>query len=358
MKKLDMQSVKTNFGNFKKSPAFSGFILFMIGLVTYLVVQWLYSPSTFFTYSTLNNLFVICKNYTPLILLTMAQALLMFLGIIDISIGIQMSFANVLAANLPTLLGIPTYWGWILAVISTIVLATCNGVIVSKLRIPPLLAGYAMIYIVKGINLWISPTSGGSVPMAINTFYTTKIFNFIPVSALIIALCMGGWMILKKTSLAKQVFAVGGNERNAYITGIDGTKVKIKMYVLAGVLTGIAGLCYTAAYTTGNPITGESYGLQSISACILGGIALAGGIGTMSCALYGIGFQVLIQSCVPKIFSLVSRITGETYNTYWHNMLTDTIILVTLVITVVLISKSSEEFKKGVKKQIFGGDKK
>ena len=155
--------------------------------------------------------------------------------------------------------------------------------------------------------------------------------------------------------MIKHVFAVGGNERNAYATGIDSTKTKVKMYALAGAFTGLAGLCYTAAYTTGNPITGEIYGLQSISACILGGIALAGGWGTMPCALFGIGFQLLVQTTVPKVFAMISKVTGVTYNTYWHNLFSDSIILIGLVVTIFTIKVQRETLVTGIKKQVKGG---
>ncbi len=347
--------MKNQLTRLKKSPAFSGMILFFSFLIIYFVIQYIQEPHTFFTIKTYRNFTALFKSYSPLILVTMGQALLMLMGIIDISIGMQMSFANVLAVTLPTWLDIPVPLAWLLALLATVAVATLNGLIVSYLRIPPLLAGFAMIYVVKGVNLLISPKPGGKVPAVANQVYDSMVLGFIPFSLILLTLCYLLWKYMERTPLLRHVYAIGGNERNAYATGINSAATKVKMYAIAGAFTGLAGLCYTAAYTTGNPITGEIYGLQSISACILGGIALAGGWGTMSCALFGIGFQLLVQTSVPKVFAMISQITGSTYNTYWHNLFSDSIILVGLVVTIFAVRAQRTTLVQGLKKQVKGG---
>lgn len=343
--------MKNKLANIRKSPAYSGLILFLIALVLYFGIQFVQDPSSFFTIRTYRSFTTLFKNYAPLILVTMGQALLMLMGIIDISIGVQLSFANVLAVMLPEWTGMPVALAWLLTLCASVLLATVNGLIVSYLRIPPLLAGYAMIYIVKGINLMIRPAPGGSVPTEINRFYDTLWGGVIPTSVIILTLCYLLWVYLVRTPLLKHVYAVGGSERNAFATGIDSAKTKVKMYALAGLLTGIGGLCYTAAYSTGNPITGEIYGLQSISACIIGGISLAGGWGTMSCAFFGIGFQLFIQTSVPKIFAMLPG----NYNTYWHNLTSDAIILIGLIGSIFAVKAQRTSLVKGLKKQVKGG---
>jgi len=347
--------VKKRFVDLKRSPAYSGFVLFAAFLVVYFIIQAMQDPATFFTFKTYKNFATLFKSYMPLILVTMGQALLMLMGVIDISIGIQMSFANVLAVALPAWTGMPVPLAWLLAVLATVAISTLNGVIVSYLRIPPLLAGFAMIYIVKGINLWISPKPGGSVPALANKLYDTMVLGFFPSSVFVLILGWLAWKYMERTPLLKHVYALGGNERNAYATGINSAATKVRMYVIAGIFTGVAGLCYTAAYTTGNPITGEAYGLQSISACILGGISLAGGWGNMGCALFGVGFQVLVQTSVPKVFAMIGKLTGVTYNTYWHNLVSDSIILVGLIATIFAVRSQRATLLKGLKKQVTGG---
>ena len=133
--------MKERFNKLKTSPSYSGLVLMVAALVVYFLVQYIQDPGTFFTVKTYNNFAALFKNYTPLILVTMAQALLMLMGIIDISIGIQLSFANVLAVMLPEWTGMPVALAWVLTVCASVVLATINGLVVPYLRIPPLLAG-------------------------------------------------------------------------------------------------------------------------------------------------------------------------------------------------------------------------
>lgn len=342
--------MKTAFKKFKQSAVFTGFTLFIIVFFINLVIQ---TPAAFFT--TKNIALLFAKN-TPLILVTMAQALLMLMGIIDISIGIQMSLANVVAIMLPLKYGVPTGMAWALAVMAVMVISILNGLIVAYLRIPPLLVGFAMIYIVRGINLLIMPKPQGTVAPIVYKTYDKIFLGFIPFTAIIIAAAFAGWLYLERTGLMKSVYAVGGNERNAFATGINTAKVKVKMYAIAGFLTGIAGLCLTAMSASGNPIMGEAYGLKSISACILGGIALTGGWGSMSCAIFGSGFLILIQNSVFYLFNQLYKIfPGFQITSYWQNLVSDGIVLLGLIASIFTVKAQAAALKEGLLKQIKGG---
>jgi ribose/xylose/arabinose/galactoside ABC-type transport system permease subunit len=213
-----------------------------------------------------------------------------------------------------------------------------------------------MIYIVKGINLLIMPKPQGKIPSVIYLTYDKIFFGFIPFSALVILFAYLMWFYLRHTPTMKHVYAVGGNERNAYANGINTVVTKIKMYILEGVFIGIAGLCLTAMSAAGNPIMGESYGLRSISACILGGVSLAGGWGTMACALFGSGFLILIQNTVFQLFSLLPKIIpGFVATSYWQNLVSDSIVLVGLAATVFTNKVQRDTFKAGLVKQVKGG---
>jgi ribose/xylose/arabinose/galactoside ABC-type transport system permease subunit len=296
---------------------------------------------------------LISKN-SSLILVTMGQLLLMLLGIIDISIGVQMAFVSVVSVMLPIYIpGFPVPLAWLIAFIAVLIIACVHGLIVSLLRIPPLLASFCMVYIVRGFNLLIMPKPQGTIPEIIYMTYDLNLFGFLPVALLIIILAYLLWAYLKGTPLMKHVYAVGGNERNAYANGINLVATKVKIYLLEGIFIGISGFCLTAMTGSGNPIMGESYGLRSIAACILGGVSLAGGWGTMACALFGSGFLILIQNTVFQIFSLLPRIIdGFTATSYWQNLVSDSIILIGLVATVFTNKVQRDALKEGILKQI------
>lgn len=336
---------------FRKSPAFVGFILFAFMLLLNIIVQ---GPASFFSVRNIASLF---KSNTPLILVTMAQLMLMLVGVIDISIGLQMSLGNVLAIMLPIYFpAIPLPIAWLLAFLIVVLVAGINGMIVSFTRIPPLLAGFAMIYIVKGINILIMPRPLGSVPPIVYQTYDMSVLGFIPFSVFILLGGYLGWMYLKRTKLLRHVYAVGGNERNAFASGINTPWVKVKMYLIAGCYTGLAGLALTAMTASGNPIMGEPYGLRSISAAIIGGVSIAGGWGTMASALYGSGFFIIIQNVVFRLFSEIPRyIPGFTATTYWQNLVFDIIVLFGLVTTILSMRYQENRVNKEIMNSISVG---
>ncbi|HVI40166.1 MAG TPA: ABC transporter permease [Anaerovoracaceae bacterium] len=351
MDRIDQKMI-SQFESFRRSPAFTGFVLFSLVLLLNIALQ---GPENFFTAS---NFGLLLEKNTPLILVTMAQAMLMLLGMIDISIGVQLSLVNVIAIMLPQELGVPWPIAWAAGILSVMLIAAINGLFVAYMRIPSLLSSFAMIYIVKGINVIIMSKPQGTVPEVVWRTYSSEIGGVIPITFLIIAIIFLLWIYMKKTSYMKHVYAVGGNERNAYASGINPARVKMKAFLISGFITGIAGLCLTAMSASGNPLMGEAYGLKSIAACILGGIALSGGWGTMSCALFGSGFLVLIQSSVYYLFKLLYVwIPGFQVTTYWQNLVSDGIILLGLVATIFTAQTQRAAFKTGLKKQLKGGER-
>jgi ribose/xylose/arabinose/galactoside ABC-type transport system permease subunit len=336
------------FRHLQRSPAFTGLVLFLIVLVINVAVQ---GPFNFFT---IRNMGLLVSKNASLILVTMGQLLLMLLGIIDISIGVQMAFVSVVSVMLPIYIpGFPVPLAWLIALAGVIIIACVHGLIVSLLRIPPLLASFCMVYIVRGFNLLIMPKPQGTIPAVIYMTYDLNLFGILPVALLVIIIAYLLWVYLKGTPLIKHVYAVGGNERNAYANGINLVATKVKIYLLEGVFIGISGFCLTAMTGSGNPIMGESYGLRSIAACILGGVSLAGGWGTMACALFGSGFLILIQNTVFQIFSLLPRIIdGFKATSYWQNLVSDSIILIGLVATVFTSKVQRDALKEGILKQL------
>ena len=136
------------------------------------------------------------------------------------------------------------------------------------------------------------------------------------------------WLYLSRTKFGRNIYAVGGNPRNAFAAGISPAKVQFQAFMIKGVITGLAGVCLTLMTASGNPLQGEAYGLRALSACIIGGLGF-GGWGSMGSAVFGAGFLVLIQNTVYYFFNLLYRmIPGFTVTSYWQNLVSDIIIFV------------------------------
>ena len=346
-----MSNLKNTFVRFKSSPAFTGFMLFILALAMNIIIR---GPVDFFSSSSLGTLFA--KN-APIILVVMAQAVLLITGTLDISIGIQLALVNVVVIMLPQEFGMSIPVAWIFGILVSLAISAVGGFLVAVLRIPAILATFALTFVIKGINVLIMNVPQGSVPKEYYSAYDEVLFGFIPVAALIILGMALIWVMVKRTKFGKHIYAVGASPRNAFAAGINPTKVIMKAFLFKGFITGIAGISLTLMLAAGNPLQVEGYGLRSLAACIIGGLGFAGW-GSMSCALYGAGFLVLIQNAVYYFFNyLQSVINGFQITSYWQNFIADMIVLLGLLMATVTARAQREALKQGLSRQLKRGEK-
>lgn len=346
-----MERVKQYFIQFRRSPAFTGFVLFMIAILINVLVQ---GPASFFNPKSINTLMM---SNTPFLLVAMAQSLLLISGTMDISIGIQLALVNVIVIMVPQETGLPILVGWLLGILASIIISILCAVGCSIMRLPSMLVGYAFIFIIRGINVLIMNVPQGSVPKVFYKTYDSLIFGLIPMSLLVLIGVILLCAIVMRTRFGKHIYAVGGHPRNAFAAGINPVSVQMKAFILKGLIVGIAGICLTLMTASGNPLQGEDYGLRSLSACILGGLGF-GGWGSISSGIFGAGFFVIIQNAVYYFFTLLYKlIPGFSVTSYWQNMVSDIILLLGLLMTIITAKAQRETLKKGLAKQFKRGEK-
>ena len=339
------------FQRFRRTPAFTGFVLFLAMLIVNIVIQ---NPGDFFTARNMSTLF--SKNAT-FILTAMAQSILLIAGVLNISVGVTLALVNVVAIMGHEAWGLPIPAAWALGIVFAIAASMANGIFVSVLRLPAMLASFSMTMIIRGVNVLIMNVPQGSVPSYIYKTYDSIILGFIPFSAFIIAFVFCIWLYIKRTRFGKHIYAVGGNPRNAFAAGINPAKTQLKAFALSGFIVGVAGLCLTAMTASGNPLQGEDYGIRSLSACIIGGLGF-GGWGSMSCGLFGAGFMVLIQNAVYHTFTLLYKlIPGFTVSSFWQNLLSDVIVFGGLLMTIVTAKAQRETLRQGFVRQFKRGER-
>ncbi|MDI9521581.1 MAG: ABC transporter permease [Bacillota bacterium] len=345
------QSVK----KFRRTPAFTGFVLFTIALVMNILMQGINSgtPLAFFKPAFYGSMLM---TNAPFILTTMAQSLLLIVGLFDISIGIQLALVNVICIMVPQELGLPIWAGWLAAMGANLLVSAAFGACSSLLRLPAMLVGYAFTFIIKGVNVSIMSKPQGKVPKEVYLPYQTLIGGVLPVALLVIVAIFLMWLLIKRRPLGKHLYAVGGNPRNAYAAGISPVKVQMQANLLKGFIVGVGGICLTLMNASGNPLQAEDYGLRSLIACILGGMGF-GGWGSMACGVFGASFFVLIQNAVYYFFSYLSKvITGFAVSTYWQNLVSDVILLLGLLVTIITAREQRKTLKEGLFNQFKGGE--
>lgn len=345
-----MINVQRIFQRFRRTPAFVGFTLCLAVLILNILVQ---GPMQFFSIRNLNTLF--SKNM-PLLLTTMAMCPLLISGTLDISIGIQLALVNVVSIMVFQEWGVPLYVGFLLGILASLIASALCWLLVSVLRLPAMLASFALIYIVRGANVLIMNKPQGRIPEVFYKTYDSLLGGIIPFSILFLLLVLVVWFYLMRTKFGRNIYAVGGNPRNAFAAGINPVWVQFQAFMIKGVITGLAGVCLTLMTASGNPLQAEAYGLRALSACIIGGLGF-GGWGSMACAVFGAGFLVMIQNTVYYFFDLLYKIIpGFTVTSYWQNLVSDIIIFFGLLMTIVTAREQREALRQGFVNQFKGGE--
>ena len=340
-----IKTIQNGFDRFRKTPAFMGLVLLLIALVLNAALQ---GPGSFFSIKSINTLFA--KN-TPFILVAIAQSILLLSGTMDISCGVQLALVNVVVIMSGQELGLPFGVCCLLGMLAAILASLACWVCCSVFRLPALLASFALTYAIKGVNVLIMDVAQGKVDKLYYKAYDSQILGFIPVSALAIVMVLLLWFYMRRTRFGVHIYAVGANPRDAFVAGISPARVQFKAFMLKGIIVGIAGICLTLMIASGNPLQAEDYGIRSLSACIIGGLGF-GGWGSISCAVFGSGFYVLIQNSVYYFFSLLVRLfPGFSVTSYWQNLVSDIIIFLGLLMTIVTAKGQREALKAGIVRQ-------
>jgi ribose/xylose/arabinose/galactoside ABC-type transport system permease subunit len=250
--------------------------------------------------SSRNILNLARKMVVILTMLGIGQTFVMLGGGIDLSVGALVKVVGVFSAGL--IMGeqdrlVPVS---LLCLGIGVVVGLINGLVVTKLRVAPFIATLGMMAILRGIAFGYTTTPIGSVPDSMRFLARGQLGEF-PVPLFFVAfLLVVAWIILRYVPFGRHIYAVGGNEEVARLSGIRVDRTRILTYVISGFLAAVAGLFMVSRMGVGEPDIGEGLELDSITAAIVGGTSLAGGIGGVWGTLAG----VLILGLIDNILNL------------------------------------------------------
>jgi ribose/xylose/arabinose/galactoside ABC-type transport system permease subunit len=245
------------------------------------------------------NLSSIAFQYSVIGLIALGQFPVILTAGIDLSQGALIGVTAVLTAMVAQVAGYQ--FGVVAALLVGVAAGVGTGLLVAFTRIPAFVVTLGMMSIGRGLALTIS--SGQPVPLLDPSFMRLahlRIFD-IPVSFVFFLACAALLsLFLTQWPLGRAIYAVGGHEENARLTGLDVRLVKICAYGFSGLMCGLAGVLLTAKIGTGHPLSGTGYELVSISAVIIGGGSLFGGIGRTS----GIVAGVILLGILDSVLNL------------------------------------------------------
>jgi ribose transport system permease protein len=264
-------------------------LLLCIVIVVLVVVVGIINPR----FVRLNNIVSILQQISVLGVLTMAMSMLLISGGIDLSIGNLMTLSSVVVATVLMHDG-----SMFLALLAGFAVSTLggllNGFIIAKSRTMPLIITLGTGQMFYGVSLLIAGGSFLQFQNRLNFMRTIKLFDFLPLMVifmLIIVLLM--YILLNKTRFGRRIVAIGGNERNAYLSGIKVDLYKILTYGISGTIVAVAGLIFAARLNAITANAGAGYELDALVAAVVGGVTFEGGRGTvlgafLGCLLIGI----------------------------------------------------------------------
>jgi ribose transport system permease protein len=172
-----------------------------------------------------------------------------------------------------------------------------NGVVITRFKVFPFIATLAMMSMVSGLALSLS---GGVAVTGVPPAFSDLAYEFmlgVPMPVVIAAaVLMVAFFILRYTLLGRRIYAVGGNEEAARLSGIDVGRIKIAAYVLSGVCASVGSIILTARVASGQPSLGATLPLESVAAVVLGGISLFGGRGSIVGVAFGVFFISILSN--------------------------------------------------------------
>ncbi len=253
---------------------------------------------------TADNSWNILRQISVNLCLSIGMTLVILSGGIDLSVGAILALAGAVAAGLlkhglplpafGVLLEFTVAGAVVAGVLVGAALGWFNGFVITRFQLPPFVATLGMFSIARGLTmLWT-----GGFPITglgpVFGFIGTGWFLGIPMPVWIMTALVGLFVVVtKRMRFGRHIYAVGGNERAALLTGLRVNRVKIAVYTLAGALAGVAGLVVTSRLDSAQPNAGLGYELDSIAAVVIGGTSLSGGRGSvlgtvLGCLIIGV----------------------------------------------------------------------
>ena len=279
-------------------------LLFIVASLRYQYFLTTYNIDTFLSYNTI------------FALLALGATFVIMTGGIDISVGSVAALCAVVATRFS---GYGLFPALLAVVIVGGLVGLFNGIVIAIFRVPPFIATLAMLIGARGLALVVS----GEVTLSTignNDFpniYSGSLFGIpVPVYILVVAFLLGS-LLLNFTRFGRHVLSIGGNEEATRLMGLPVDRIKITVYVMNGILAGLAGMLLAAETYAGNPNEAVGWELSAIAAVVVGGTLLTGGKGTVFGSLVG----ALLLGLIFNVLNFENGYGLISLSSYWETVI-------------------------------------
>ncbi|MDB5588234.1 MAG: transporter permease [Devosia sp.] len=251
------------------------------------------------------NLLTIFNDSSILMMLALGQMTVILTRSIDLSMAANLALTGMIVAMTNAAFpGVPIPVLILGCIAVGGVLGAFNGVLVWKLNIPPIVVTLGTLTIYRGLifvisrGAWVNAAqmSPDFVALQRGAFLGLPILSWF---AIVVALLF--WLLMTRTPLGRSLYAIGVNPTASVYTGIDVGRTKFLAFTIAGAVSGLAGYLWISRYVIASTEVASGYELTIIAACVIGGVSIAGGIGTVTGVLLGAIFLGVINNALPVI---------------------------------------------------------
>ena len=294
-------------------------VLFLV-VVALLLIGYVINPR----FLALDNVKIMSRDAAILTIASIGVCFPILTGGIDLSIGSVAGLGGVLVALFIQVWGLPIWLSLILTLAIALTIGLIHGLFVTKLHMHGFLITLVTLGVARGFCLVVTnafPITG--LPAEFNAIGQGQLFDLIPIPVLICAgLAVVMYYLLRFSYIGRQIYAVGGNMEAARLSGISVDRRVILCYIISAVCAALVGIIQSARLTMGHPSTGVGYELLAITSCILGGISLMGGQGS----LIGVIIGALLIGILQNEMIILN------INPYWHTIVISLVLLVAIAV--------------------------
>jgi ribose transport system permease protein len=253
-------------------------------------------------------------------ILTVGMMILLIGGVFDLSVGSTLAFAGIVAGTLLKEVGAPPLVAFLAGILTGTIVGMINGLIITRLRINALITTLAMQGILRGVTQLVASAGVANLPEGFKPFGQTMFLGLQSPFWVMLLVVLAGWYATSRTRFFRQFYYVGSNQRAATLSGIKVNTVIMAGFILMGTLAGLAGTLLASRLSNAVVLAGIGTELRTITAAILGGASLSGGMGTIPGAFLGVLFMSLIQNVL-----IIARVP-----VFWQSIVVGIVLLVAI----------------------------
>lgn len=293
-----------------------------VALITVLaaLITGLFQPK-FFSISNLRSLAIGLSTDG---ILAIALTIVLVLGGIELSVGSVMALSCVLV-GWTFLITDSILFGIIVSLTVGIGIGLFNGLMISKLDLPPFIVTLGMQSLAKGAAYIFtegSPLSMGGLPQWFRTLGRGSVFNIPIIFIIFMVLAVIFDLLMKNITTFRMIFYVGSNENAAKLSGINVSEVKVGVYMLSALLATLTGILSLSRFNVATPTLGTMAETRAISAAVIGGTSMAGGVGTVVGTVLGVVLLNIINNALVML----------NVSVYWQDFVTGAILILAVTL--------------------------